>query len=185
MAADKLGYGYLDTGAMYRAVTLKALQEKIDFSDHAALARCAAECGLRFETSEGSSQPRVFLKNVEVTHDIRKPEVARNVSAVAADQGVRECMTALQRQIGSKGRWVVDGRDIGSVVFPAARTKIYLTASIEERAKRRLHDLHEKGFEADIESLKRKSPSATSMTRTVNSLRSNRQMELCIWILPH
>lgn len=154
MAADKLGYGYLDTGAMYRAVTLKAQQENIDFSDVAAMRRCASECGLRFETSENSSQPRVFLKDIEVTHDIRKPEVARNVSAVAANQGVRECMTALQRQIGKKGKWVVDGRDIGSVVFPDARTKIFLTASIEERARRRLHDLHEKGFEADLESLK-------------------------------
>lgn len=154
MAADKLGYGYLDTGAMYRAVTLKAQQENIDFSDVAAMRRCASECGLRFETSKNSSQPRVFLKDIEVTHDIRKPEVARNVSAVAANQGVRECMTALQRQIGKKGKWVVDGRDIGSVVFPDARTKIFLTASIEERARRRLHDLHEKGFEADLESLK-------------------------------
>ncbi len=154
MAADKLGYGYLDTGAMYRAVTLKAQQENIDFSDVAAMRRCASECGLRFETSKNSSQPRVFLKDIEVTHDIRKPEVARNVSAVAANQGVRECMTALQRQIGKKGKWVVDGRDIGSVVFPDARTKIFLTASIEERARRRLHDLREKGFEADLESLK-------------------------------
>ena len=154
MAADKLGYGYLDTGAMYRAVTLKAQQENIDFSDVAAMRRCASECGLRFETSKNSSQPRVFLKDIEVTHDIRKPEVARNVSAVAANQGVRECMTALQRQIGKKGKWVVDGRDIGSVVFPDARTKIFLTASIEERARRRLHDLHEKGFEADLEGLK-------------------------------
>ena len=154
MAADRLGYGYLDTGAMYRAVTLKAQQENIDFSDVAAMRRCAGECGLRFETDSNSSQPRVFLKDIEVTHDIRKPEVARNVSAVAANQGVRECMTALQRQIGKKGRWVVDGRDIGSVVFPDARTKIFLTASIGERARRRLHDLHEKGFEADLESLK-------------------------------
>lgn len=154
MAADKLGYGYLDTGAMYRAVTLKALQENVDFSDASALHRCARECGLSFETRKGSSQPVVFLHRQDVTHDIRKPEVARNVSVVAANQGVRECMTALQRQIGEKGKWVVDGRDIGSVVFPKARVKIYLTASIEERAERRLRDLQEKGFEANLESLK-------------------------------
>jgi len=155
MAADRLGYGYLDTGAMYRAVTLKALQENLDFTDSAAMRRCATECGLRFATNEGSSQPRVFLKNIEVTHDIRNPEVARHVSAVAADQGVRECMTALQRQIGRQGRWVVDGRDIGSVVFPEARSKIFLTASIEERARRRLQDQRDKGFAADLESLKK------------------------------
>lgn len=154
MVAEKLGYSYLDTGAMYRAVTLKALQENTDFSDSSALQRCARECGLRFETLKDSAQPLVFLKKQDVTHDIRKPEVARNVSVVAANQGVRECMTTLQRQIGQRGKWVVDGRDIGSVVFPDAGVKIYLTASIEERAVRRLHDLQEKGFEADLESLK-------------------------------
>ncbi|MDD2998540.1 MAG: (d)CMP kinase [Candidatus Riflebacteria bacterium] len=154
MAAEKLGYSYLDTGAMYRAVTLKALQENIDFSDAPALRSCADKCGLRFETRKGSSLPLVFLHQKDITNDIRKPEVSRNVSAVAADPGVRESMTALQREIGQHGKWVVDGRDIGSVVFPTARVKIYLTASIEERANRRLHDLHEKGFDADIESLK-------------------------------
>lgn len=153
-AADMLGYGYLDTGAMYRAVTFKALNEKVDFSDHAALRRCAEESGLRFEHSKNSSQPRVFLKDVEVTKEIRTPEVSKNVSIVSAIAGVREVMTKLQREIGQSGKWVVDGRDIGTVVFPNARTKIFLTASIEERAQRRLRDLREKGFDADIEQLK-------------------------------
>jgi small subunit ribosomal protein S1 len=154
-AADKLGYGYLDTGAMYRAVTLKAMEEGLDFADLASMKECALNCGLRFEAKEGSSQPLVFLKDREVTSEIRTPEVARNVSLVAANQGVRECMTELQRVIGSAGQWVVDGRDIGSVVFPQAGTKIFLSASIEERALRRLSDLKEKGFEADLEELKK------------------------------
>lgn len=154
MAAEKLGYNYLDTGAMYRAVTFKALQENVDFSNTRELYRCASECGLRFEEKKGCVYPSVFLGSQDVTHDIRKPEVARHVSEVAADKGVRDCMTKLQREIGKHGNWVVDGRDIGSVVFPNARTKIYLTASIEERARRRLEDLHNKGFEADLESLK-------------------------------
>lgn len=153
--ADKLGYGYLDTGAMYRGVTLKALKEGISFSDDKAMRKCALECGLRFETQAGSSQPLVFLKELDVTKEIRDPEVARNVSAVAASRGVRECMTELQRNIGAKGKWVVDGRDIGSVVFPDAPVKIYMSASIEERAIRRLKDLHEKGFEANLEELKK------------------------------
>ena len=153
--ADKLGYGYLDTGAMYRGVTLKALKEGISFSDDKAMRKCALECGLRFETQAGSSQPLVFLKELDVTKEIRDPEVARNVSAVAASRGVRECMTELQRNIGAKGKWVVDGRDIGSVVFPDAPVKIYMSASIEERAMRRLKDLHEKGFEANLEELKK------------------------------
>ncbi len=152
--ADKLGFGYLDTGAMYRAVTFKALNEKIDFSDHQALKKCAEESGLRFETREHSYQPHVFLKDVEVTKEIRTPEVSKNVSVVSAVKEVREVMTNLQREIGYNGKWVVDGRGIGTVVFPNAMTKIFLTASIEERAKRRLHDLREKGFDADLESLK-------------------------------
>ena len=107
-AADKLGYGYLDTGAMYRAVTFKALNEKIDFSDNQALKRCAEESGLRFEHSKDSSQPRVFLKDVEVTKEIRTPEVSKNVSAVSAVKEVREVMTKLQREIGNNGKWLVD-----------------------------------------------------------------------------
>lgn len=154
MAAEKLGYNYLDTGAMYRAVTFKALQENVNFSDTKELYRCASQCGLRFEEKKGCAFPSVFLHKQDVTHDIRKPEVARHVSEVAADRGVRDCMTSLQRKIGQHGNWVVDGRDIGSVVFPDARVKIYLTASIEERARRRLEDLHGKGFAADLETLK-------------------------------
>jgi len=154
MAAEKLGYNYLDTGAMYRAITLKALQENVNFSDTRELYRCASESGLRFEEKKGCAYPSVFLGKQDVTHDIRNPEVARHVSEVAADKGVRECMTRLQREIGCHGNWVVDGRDIGSVVFPNARTKIFLTASIEERARRRFEDLQNKGFEADLETLK-------------------------------
>lgn len=153
--AEKLGYNYLDTGAMYRAVTLKALQEKISFEDHKGLSNCAINSGIRFEESKDSILPEVYLNETNVTLEIRKPEVARNVSFVAAVPEVRDCMTSLQRQIGHHGRWVVDGRDIGSVVFPDAQAKIYLTASIEERAQRRLLDLEQKGFEADLESLKK------------------------------
>lgn len=153
-AAEKLGYNYLDTGAMYRAVTLKALNDNVSFEDREGLARCARESGIRFQESRDSILPEVFLNERNVTLEIRKPEVARNVSFVAAVPEVRDCMTKLQRQIGQKGRWVVDGRDIGSVVFPDARAKIFLTASIEERAQRRLLDLKQKGFEADLESLK-------------------------------
>ncbi len=152
--AEKLGYNYLDTGAMYRAVTLKALQEEISFEDREALSKCANDSGIRFEENNDSILPEVFLNDTNVTLDIRKPEVARNVSFVAAVPEVRECMTRLQREIGHHGKWVVDGRDIGSVVFPDARAKIFLTASIEERAQRRLLDLKQKGFEADLDSLK-------------------------------
>lgn len=153
-AAEKLGYSYLDTGAMYRAVTLKALQDSTSFEDKAGLAKCAELSNIRFEESKDSVLPQVFLNDEDVTLEIRKPEVARNVSFVAAVPEVRECITELTREIGKHGKWVVDGRDIGSVVFPNARAKIFLTASIEERAQRRLQDLEQKGFEANIETLK-------------------------------
>ncbi|GAB4279486.1 MAG: 30S ribosomal protein S1 [Candidatus Rifleibacteriota bacterium] len=152
--AERLGYSYLDTGAMYRAVTLKALEENIPFENRDALLKCAKESNIRFEESKNSVLPEVYLNDKNVTLDIRKPEVARNVSFVASVPEVREFVTNLTRKIGHQGKWVVDGRDIGSVVFPDARAKIFLTASIEERARRRLLDFQQKGIEADLESLK-------------------------------
>ncbi len=153
MVAEKLGYCYLDTGAMYRAVTYKVMQEGLDFSDQAGLNKCAHESKIQFKEKANSPLPAVFLNGQEVTNEIRTPEVAKNVSYIAADANVRDCMTNLQRKIGSEGKWVVDGRDIGSVVFPHAPVKIFLTASIEERAQRRLLDLKNKGFEANLETL--------------------------------
>lgn len=154
MVSEKLGYNYLDTGAMYRAVTLKALEERVDFANTEQMHDCAINSGISFEESADSIFPTVKLNDRDITLAIRSPEVARNVSVVAADENVRKCMTKLQREIGKTGKWVVDGRDIGSVVFPEAPIKIYLTASIEERAHRRLLDLEGKGFSADLETLK-------------------------------
>ncbi|MBF0498997.1 MAG: (d)CMP kinase [Candidatus Riflebacteria bacterium] len=151
--AEKLGYSYLDTGAMYRAITLKALRAKVSFSDGKLLENCARTARISFVERHGSSLPSVFLDAVDVTEAIRDPEVSRHVSDVAKDAAVRRCMTQTQRDIGSRGRWVVDGRDIGTVVFPTARVKIFLTASIEERARRRLAELQAKGFSADLQQL--------------------------------
>ncbi|NLI75826.1 MAG: (d)CMP kinase [Candidatus Riflebacteria bacterium] len=151
--AEKLGFSYLDTGAMYRAVTLKALQERVDFHDQPRLQACAEASGIRFEERAGSSLPSVYLNGSDVTEAIRAPEVTRHVSDVAKDAKVRECMTRLQQQIGAHGQWVVDGRDIGTVVFPTARVKIFLSASIRERAERRLRELQAKGFPTTIEAL--------------------------------
>ncbi|HOT28002.1 MAG TPA: (d)CMP kinase [Candidatus Ozemobacteraceae bacterium] len=151
--AEKLGWSYLDTGAMYRAITFKALSNKIDFADQQRLYTCARSSSIRFVERKGSALPAVFLDNHDVTEAIRDPEVSRNVSHVAKDAKVRECMTKMQREIGSRGHWVVDGRDIGTVVFPEAATKIFLTASIRERARRRLEELQAKGFAGSLESL--------------------------------
>ncbi|MBF0407440.1 MAG: (d)CMP kinase [Candidatus Riflebacteria bacterium] len=153
LAASRLGFSYLDTGAMYRAVTYKALQQHLSFSDKSALASCAANSKIEFEDTVNCSAPRVKLDSHDVTDAIRDPEVSRNVSEVASEPEVRSCMTSLQREIGSRGRWVVDGRDIGTVVFPEAQVKIFLTASIEERAKRRFDELVSKGYSPVLEEL--------------------------------
>ncbi len=153
--AERLGFSYLDTGAMYRVVTLKALEEKADFANVESIRSCARTSRIRFEERPGSPMPAVFLNDRDVTEAIRTPEISRNVSDVAKDAVVRDCMTRLQREIGARGHWVVDGRDIGTVVFPNATVKIFLTASIEERALRRMKELQGKGFPADLETLKK------------------------------
>ena len=138
---------------MYRAITLKAIQEKVDFKDVEGLNNCASSAKIKFEAQKDNPVPRVFLNGEDVTQAIRDPEISRLVSYVAKEAKVRECMTKTQRKIGAKGQWVVDGRDIGTVVFPKAEVKIFLTASIKERAHRRLLELKKNGFPADLETL--------------------------------
>lgn len=151
--AKKIGFSYLDTGAMYRVVTLKALRENLPFTNENALYECAKNTAIRFEECPDSVLPRVFLGQEDVTDAIRSPDVSRNVSDVAKSPKVREVMTQSQREIGSRGKWVVDGRDIGTVVFPTARVKVFLTASIAERAQRRLKDLQKQGFHPELKTL--------------------------------
>ncbi len=135
LLAKKLNYDYLDTGAMYRAVTLEALNRGIDVNDKMALTGLAEEINISF------SENRVYLNNRDVTGLIRKTEIDQNVSYVARIKGVREAMVNLQRKMARKGGIIVDGRDIGSNVLPDADLKIYLTAALEERARRRYKDL--------------------------------------------
>ncbi len=144
--AAKLGFGYLDTGAMYRAITLKAMKEGVGFDSSEGLGACARNANLSFAQRAGSPEPIVMLDGTDITEAIRSPEVTGKVSLTAKEPGVRAVMTKLQRQIGEHGCWVVDGRDIGTVVFPDATTKVFLTASIEERARRRLTEQAAKGF---------------------------------------
>ncbi|GLH70325.1 hypothetical protein GETHPA_18580 [Geothrix rubra] len=137
--AQALGWDYLDTGAMYRAATLALARQGVDLADRPRLERALA--GLRL-AQEGI---RIFLDGEDVSEAIRSLEVTRNVTPVSADARVREVLVDQQRAIGKRGRWVVDGRDIGTVVFPSACCKIFLTASPEARARRRHLELAEKG----------------------------------------
>lgn len=145
--ASRLGTGYLDTGAMYRAVAAEALRRGVELDDQDALIALASSLSLRFEREAGSVLPtRVLADGRDVTDEIRTPGVDSAVSPVSAVPGVRKAMVRVQRELGAEGDWVVEGRDIGTVVFPDAAVKVFLTASAEERARRREIDMRRLGL---------------------------------------
>ncbi|MGE5707690.1 MAG: (d)CMP kinase [Bacteroidota bacterium] len=169
LVAQKLGYLYLDTGAMYRALTWKALQQP-DWSEQ-ALASLAQKTALELEaTPEGT---RVVVDGQDVTQEIRTPEVTNRVSHLAKVAPVREVMVAHQRQIGEAGAVVIEGRDIGSTVFPQAEVKIFLTASPLERARRRMKDFEAQGVGCSLEELAQDIQKRDHLdsTRTVSPLK--------------
>lgn len=150
LVAEKLGYAYIDTGAMYRSVAWKFLQTGKEF-DEAFISKLAEEMVIEFRPE--AQVNHVFVDGVEVTAAIRSQEVTANVSRVAAIGAVREAMVAQQRRMGQTGGVLMDGRDIGTVVFPHADVKVFLTASVEERALRRYKELVAKGEQIDLEVL--------------------------------
>ncbi len=150
--AEVLGVLYLDTGAMYRAVTLKALQAGISPTDGEKLAALAAETDLAFVRT-GDGAYHLFMDGQDVSMEIRSAPVTRNVSAVSAISKVREVLVKQQQIIARQGGVVMDGRDIGAVVLPQADLKIFLTASLEERARRRWLELKAKGFSGTQEEI--------------------------------
>lgn len=146
LLAARLGLHYLDTGAMYRCVALAALADGLDLSDEAAVADLASRVAITFEHDAASAVPtRVLLDGADVTLDIRTPAIDDAVSAVARLALVREAMVAQQRAVAVAGDLVAEGRDIGTVVFPDADVKVYLTASGNERARRRHAELSARG----------------------------------------
>ena len=147
--ARRLGAAYLDTGAMYRALTWLALRRGVAPSDGAALAALAREHPVEIEPTDDGD--RVRIDGRDVTAEIRSPEVADEVSEVAAHAGVREEIVSAQRALMSRGDWVSDGRDVGSTVRPDADLKVFLTATPQERARRRRADLADRGIHLDHE----------------------------------
>jgi cytidylate kinase len=145
MVAEKLGYIYIDTGAMYRAVTLQALVDNINIHDAAALTGIAGRVDISLRLDEDGNT-RIYLNNRDVTKEIRTPEVSGAVSLVSRVPGVRERMTRLQREMAARGGVVMEGRDIGTQVLPDAEAKFFLTASAEERARRRFAELKQSGY---------------------------------------
>jgi cytidylate kinase len=145
--ADRLGFTYIDTGAMYRAVALWAVRQGVDFDDHHRMEQLALASEI--ELAPG----RIQLNNEDVTAAIRTPEVTNGASRIAVIPGVRRAMVAKQREIGQKVSVVMEGRDIGTVVFPDADVKVFLDATLEERARRRLLESRSKGVEVSVSAL--------------------------------
>ncbi len=155
--ANRLRYLYFDTGVMYRAVTLAALRRRIPVTDETAITRLARDIAIEVEppTVADGRQYTVTVDGDDVTWDLRRPEVDANVSLVSSYRGVREALSAQQRRIGERGRVVMVGRDIGTVVLPDAELKIFLTATPGERARRRLKDLQARGETASFDNVLR------------------------------
>lgn len=153
--AKQLGYLYFDTGVMYRAVTLGALRSAIFIDNEQAVSSLAesVRIDIREPSFNDGRQYDVLLDGEDITWDIRTREVDQNVSQVSTYAGVRKAMTSQQRKIGLRGKVVMVGRDIGTVVLPEAKLKIFLDASAEERARRRYKELIERGENADYEGI--------------------------------
>jgi len=150
--ADALGYAFLDTGAMYRAATWRALDHGVDLDDPAALAESTR--AMQFSFKEDDEGIRVWVDGREVTDAIRTLEVTRAIYHLDQNPEVRACLVALQQRVGAEKPTVAEGRDIGTVVFPKARCKIYLDASLDERARRRAEELEAKGVAVDRSALR-------------------------------
>jgi CMP/dCMP kinase len=147
--ADRLGYIHIDTGAMFRTVALFVSRQGIDPADDAALDALCSRLSIEFDSAGGKS--RVLANGEDVTSDIRTPEISLLTSRVAAMPSVRRHLLLQQQKMGARGGVVLEGRDIGTVVFPGAQVKFYLTASAEERGRRRYEELKEKGEDVTLQ----------------------------------
>lgn len=155
LLAKKLGFIYLDTGAMYRALTWKALDENIDIENEDSLSRLAKKVKIKIYPQKDQPGVRVYVNEKDVSLLIRTPAVNKWVSVVSKVPGVRVAMVDMQRKIAQEKSVVAEGRDIGTVVFPEADVKIFLVASLEERAKRRWRELKQRGIGCSLEDVER------------------------------
>lgn len=166
LVARKLGYHFINTGEMYRALTWKALEDGLDLHDEEAVLALAVKINWEFKPTEGGTTLKTFIDGQGVTTQIRDEKVSKNSSVIAANVGVRKFLTALQRRLGRDGGIVMEGRDITTNVFPDADYKIYLDASIDERADRRYRQLKAAGQDADRQKIKE-----AILTRDLNDLK--------------
>ncbi|HFK1425731.1 MULTISPECIES: (d)CMP kinase [Bacillus cereus group] len=152
VVAKKLSYVYIDTGAMYRTITYAALEQKVDIENEEQLMEVVKNVKIEFQ--QGENTQLVFLNGQDVSEVIRTTEVTNRVSIVAKHRLVREEMVRRQQELAEKGGVVMDGRDIGTHVLPDAEVKIFMLASVEERAERRHLENMNKGFDSNLEQLK-------------------------------
>lgn len=150
LLAGRLGYKYIDTGAMYRGIGWLAREKEVPFREGEALDALLESTRLSFEEKNGGTH--LLVNGMDLTERIRTPEMGMVASKISAIGAVRRWLSTLQRRLGEEGNAVLEGRDMGTVVFPDARHKFFLTASLEQRAKRRVHQLREQGEEVDLES---------------------------------
>ena len=153
LVAARLGWHYLDSGALYRAVGLAAAWEQVDLSDEAAVAACAARAEIRFQAQADGGEPHVIVNGKDATHQLRMETAGAAASAIAALPAVRAALVELQHGFRRAPGLVADGRDMGTVIFPDAGTKVFLTASAAERAERRYKQLKDKGVSVTLDGL--------------------------------
>ena len=164
--AQRLRFRYVDTGAMYRSVAWAALQRRISLSDEQSVTALAKSLRIDFVTDPIGQH--VLVDGVDVTEAIRTPQVSDGASIVSVYPGVREAMVTIQRRLGVDGGVVMEGRDIGTVVFPDAEIKVFLDASLDERARRRFEELKARGAGVDLESVRKAEEERDRRDRTRN-----------------
>lgn len=171
LIAEELNFLYIDTGAMYRAMTFKAIRSNVSFQNENNLINLARETEISLEYSKNGL--KVYLDSEDVTDKIREPNVTRNVVHLADIAEVREIMVQLQRKLGQNGKVVIEGRDVTSVVFPDADKKFYLDADFKERVQRRYKQLQEQGKDLSLKELSQdiKKRDQSDKTRKVGALK--------------
>ena len=172
LVAARLGWHYLDSGALYRAVGVAASWADLDLSDASALVRCTFDTRIAFRDAPGR-EPRVLVNGTDATDELRTETAGAAASAIAAIPEVRAALTDRQRAFRQQPGLVADGRDMGTVIFPDARTKVFLTASASERAERRYKQLKDKGVSVTLDGLLREilARDARDASRAVAPLR--------------
>lgn len=154
LAGKKLGYLYIDTGAMYRSMALLCYKEGVDYTDKERVISLIPKAKIEQTIDDKGGKTKTFLNSIDVSEDIRTPEITRGVTPVCEISEVRRYLVALQREMGEKGNVILDGRDIGTVVFPNADFKFWMDADVDVRAKRRYEEMTAKGINVTLDEVR-------------------------------